>query len=120
MTYQSNTFTITLNNKDISHLVLSINYEDYESNKADILKLKLYPNINLNLKDEISFRINNTLIGKFYIASIAYNYKTSYELECTSIDYSSGFRIRKNRSFDKLSYKEILESVAKENNLIPK
>lgn len=120
MNYQSNIFTITLNNKSISDLVLSINYEDYESNKADTLKLKLFPSIKPNLKDEIEFKIDNTLIGKFYIASIAYNYKTNYELECTSIDYSSGFRIRKNRSFDKLSYKEILESIAKENNLIAK
>lgn len=38
MNYQSNTFTITLNDKSISDLVLSINYEDYESNKADMLK----------------------------------------------------------------------------------
>ncbi|MDO7253909.1 phage late control D family protein [Helicobacter cappadocius] len=115
--YKTNNFKITLNNKDISVCVMSISYEDFENSQSDTFKIKVFPNIRPNIKDKIKFFIDNHLMGSFSIASIAYNYKTSYEIECTSIDYSSSFRERKNRSFDNLSYKQILEAIAKENNL---
>lgn len=115
--YKSHTFTITLNDKDISHLIISITYDDFESSQSDVLKFKLFPTFIPKLKDKVTFSINNHLMGEFYIASIGYSYKSSYECECSSIDYSSNFRMRKNRSFDKLSYKQILQSIAKENNL---
>ncbi|PAF46299.1 hypothetical protein BKH41_09330 [Helicobacter sp. 12S02232-10] len=118
--YKSHQFKITLNEKDISHLVLSIHYADFESIQSDTLKLKLFPNIKPNIKDKIKFSIDGVLMGSFYIASIEYTYKSSYEIECTSIHYASNLRIKKNRSFDKLSYLQILESIAKENNLTPK
>ncbi|PAF49201.1 hypothetical protein BKH41_03725 [Helicobacter sp. 12S02232-10] len=118
--YNNHQFKITLNDKDISHLVTSISYEDFESDKSDTLKIKLFPSIKPNLKDKIKFFIDNHLMGSFYIASIEYTYKTSYEIECASIDFTSNLRTKKNRSFDKLSYQQILESIAKENNLTPK
>lgn len=118
--YKNHNFKITLNDKDISYLVISITYEDFESNNSDTLKLKIFPNIRPILKDKVKFFIDSTLMGSFYIASIAYNYKSSYEIDCASINMNSGFKMKKNRSFDNLSYKQILESIAKENNFIPK
>ncbi|PAF50871.1 contractile injection system protein, VgrG/Pvc8 family [Helicobacter sp. 13S00477-4] len=115
--YKSCEFKITLNDKDISDLIVSIAYEDFESDQSDTLKIKIFPTITPKLKDKVRFYIDNHLIGSFSIASIAYTYKSSYECDCSSIDYSSNFRMRKNRSFDKLSYKQILQSIAKENNL---
>lgn len=114
--YSSPDFKITLNDKDISHLVISIVYEDFESNNSDTLKIKLFPQITPKLKDKLQFYINSNLMGSFSIASIAYTYKSSYEIDCSSIDFNSNFKMRKNRSFDNLSYKQILESIAKENN----
>ncbi|PAF53254.1 hypothetical protein BKH42_06930 [Helicobacter sp. 13S00482-2] len=118
--YQADGFKITLNDKDISHLILEINYDEHSSNEADTFKFKIFPASKPTIKDEVKFYINANLIGTFYIASIAYAYKTSYELTCTSINFISNFKVKKNRSFDKLSYKQILDSIAKENNLTPK
>lgn len=119
-TYNAPLFKITLNKKDITHSAISINYEEFSTNQSDTLSIKLFPNIKPILKDEVSFFINNSLMGTFYIASIAYTYKTSYEIECTSINFASSFRTKKNRSFDNVSYKKILQSISEENNLIPK
>lgn len=118
--YNAPLVKISLNDKDITNSVISFAYEEFSTNQSDTLKIKLFPNIKPALKDKIVFSINQSLMGVFYVASIAYNYKSSYEIDCTSIDFVSSFRTKKSRSFDNLSYKSILESIAKENNLTPK
>lgn len=118
--YKTHNFKITLNDKDISYLVISIAYEDFESQQSDTLKLKIFPNITPKLKDKVKFYIDEVLMGSFCIASVAYTYKSSYEIDCASITMNSGFKMKKNRSFDNLSYKQILEGIAKENNFTPK
>ncbi|PAF46145.1 hypothetical protein BKH46_08850 [Helicobacter sp. 12S02634-8] len=118
--YSAPQFNITHNGADISNLIMHINYEDFEGEKSDTLKLKLYPRITPKLKDKIIFSINGTEMGSFYVASIAYAYQTSYEIQCTSIDFSAELRTKKSRSFHQLSYQQIIESIAKENDLTPK
>lgn len=118
--YNAPLIKVSLNDKDISNSVISIAYEEFSTNQSDTLKIKLFPNIKPTLKDKVVFSINHSLMGVFYIASIAYTYKSSYEIDCTSIDFASSFRTKKSRSFENLSYKSILSSIAKENNLTPK
>ncbi|WP_300446155.1 phage late control D family protein [Helicobacter typhlonius] len=101
--------------------ILSLSYMDYEKDNVDMLSLTLAPNSKLpSFGDRIELLLGrNSLnfMGAFYVSSIKESYLHHYTIEATSIDYTKEFKILKSRSFENLSYAQILQSVARENNL---
>lgn len=115
-------FAITLNgNRNHKLIITSLSYIDYESDNADTLSLNLSYNSPLpKFSDRIELflgRDSLNFMGAFYVSSIKEEYKQSYLIEATSIDFSKELKIKKNRSFEKLSYGDILKTIARENNL---
>lgn len=104
-----------------SLLILSLSYMDYEKDSVDTLSIILAPHSKLpSFGDRIElFLGRNSLnfMGAFYVSSIKENYLQHYTIEATSIDYTKEFKIKKSRSFESLSYAQILQSIARENNL---
>lgn len=100
---------------------ISLNIEDNESDEADRLNLSLiWQNLLPSYKDNIEIYINGEFLGHFIIANIKAEYKKTIWLEAVSVDMMSDFTKRKNRTFENKTYKEIIQSIAKENNYFVK
>ncbi|TLD80189.1 phage late control D family protein [Helicobacter sp. MIT 05-5293] len=101
--------------------ILSLSYMDYEKDNVDMLSLTLAPHSKLpSFGDRIELLLGRSALnfmGAFYVSSIKENYLQHYTIEATSIDYTKEFKIIKSRSFESLSYAQILQSIARENNL---
>ncbi|MSN96342.1 phage tail protein [Campylobacter sp. FMV-PI01] len=94
----------------------SISIEDNERDLADRFIANMsYHNARPRMKDSIEVFINNLFLGKFIISRVSVDYKKSFSIEAVSVDFMSDFTKNKNRTFENQSYKEIIESIAKEN-----
>lgn len=94
----------------------SLTIEDYEGDLADRLSaVMVYSNARPKMKDAIEIFVNGLFLGKFVVSSVRVDYRVSFTIEAVSVDFMSDFTKEKNRTFENLSYKEIIESVAKEN-----
>lgn len=117
--YKKPKIQIYYNGKDKTQEMawISITINDYENSQTDTANISLkWDNAKPRLKDNITIYANAAWLGSFNITKIKYNYKQSYEIEAIAADFCNGFKEKKNRSFQKLSYKEIIETIAKENN----
>ncbi|MGP1484912.1 MAG: phage late control D family protein [Campylobacter sp.] len=95
---------------------IDISIEDFESDEADVLRITMHwQNAKPREEDNIKIYVDDNFLGDFTISTIKYNYKISYEIEAISANYFKEFREKKNRTFEEMSYKEILTSIAKEN-----
>lgn len=56
-------------------------------------------------------------MGAFYVSSIKESYLQNFQIEATSIDYTTDFKTKKSRSFSNLTYAQILYNIARKNNL---
>ncbi|PAF44161.1 hypothetical protein [Helicobacter sp. 11S02629-2] len=101
--------------------IQSLSYNDYSKDSIDTLSLTCAPNAKtLNFGDRCELYLgykSYNFFGSFYISSIKENYLTSMEYEALSIDFSKGLKNPKNRSFKTQPVKDIIESIARENNL---
>lgn len=110
---------ILYNGTDKTNLLnwTSLHIEDNESDEADKLNLILaWSNLLPRYKDNIEIYINGDFLGSFIIANIKADYKKTIQVEAVSVDMMSDFTKHKNRTFKNLSYKTIIENIAKENN----
>ena len=115
-------YSITLNGTSKHNLIITnLCYTDYESDSADTLSLTLAPNSALpTFSDRIElFLGRNSLnfMGAFYVSAIKEEYRQSFQVEATSIDFSKELKVKKSRSFENLRLKDILSTIARENNL---
>lgn len=95
----------------------SIQITDNESNESDSVNITmLWGSLKPRFKDEIKIFVDDNYLGSFIISAIKINYKKSYEVEAISADFMGGFKTKKNRTFEKQSYEQIIQSIAKENN----
>ncbi|WP_033915521.1 phage late control D family protein [Campylobacter sputorum] len=94
----------------------NINIDDNESDLADVVSLTLvWQNLLPRFKDSIDIYVDDNFLGHFIIANIRADYKKSISVEAVSVDMMSDFTKNKNRTFEAMSYGEILQSIANEN-----
>ncbi len=95
----------------------NISIQDYEGQQADTINITIaWDNTRVRPKDKISIYCDGNFLGIFTITAIKIDYKKSYTIEGVSGDFMSNFIVKKNRSFQKKTYKQIIEQIAKENN----
>ncbi|MGP1580320.1 MAG: phage late control D family protein [Wolinella sp.] len=95
---------------------IDITINDFESDEADTLLLSIHWQSPIpRQKDNIKIYVDNHFLGSFVISTIRYNYKKSYEIEAISANFFESFKEKKNRTFLRQSYEQILRGIAKEN-----
>ncbi|TLD97685.1 hypothetical protein LS71_002795 [Helicobacter jaachi] len=112
---------VSLNGKKSHNLnITQVRYSDFEKDNIDTLCLELAPNATPpNFGDRIElFMGRNALyfFGAFYVSAIKEQYKRGFSIDCTSIDYTKGFKVKKSRTFEG-SIADCIRSIARENNL---
>lgn len=115
-------FRVSLNGEKEHRLFIkSLSLRDYEKDNVDMLSLTLAPNSTPpKFGDRLELfmgRDDYYFFGAFYVSTIKESYLQEYRIEATSIDYSKGFKIKKNRTFEGLALIDVLRSIARENNL---
>lgn len=102
-------------------LVQSLRHTDHEKDQPDTLSLQLAPNCTppkFGTKLELFLGWDKlTFMGAFYVSALKENYKKSFSLDATSLNFTKELKERKSRSFKDKSLKDILESIAREHGL---
>lgn len=97
---------------------INISITDNEGKDTDKLNITLgYGSPAPRFKDSIEIYIDGFFLGHFIIATIKTKYKKIYDIEAISANFMSSLKDRKSRSHIKLSYKQIIENIAKEHGL---
>ena len=97
---------------------INISITDNEGKDTDKLNITLgYGSPAPRFKDSIEIYIDGFFLGHFIIATIKTKYKRIYDIEAISANFMSSLKDRKSRSHIKLSYKQIIENIAKEHGL---
>ena len=97
---------------------ISISITDNEGKDTDKLNITLgYGSPAPRFKDTIDIYVDSFFLGHFIIATIKTKYKRSYDIEAIAADFMSSLKDRKSRSHVKLSYRQIIENIAKEHGL---
>lgn len=97
---------------------ISISITDNEGKDTDKLNITLgYGSPAPRFKDSIDIYVDGFFLGHFTIATIKTKYKRSYDIEAIAADFMSSLKDHKSRSHVKLSYRQIIENIAKEHGL---
>ena len=120
------TFKLLANNKDITNHIaknlISLQFKDEAGEKSDEITLSVYGDFKRpSYKDILKLYLGYKEGGLFFCGSF---YVQTTErageiltITATGADFSSGLKVKKNRTFEKMSLKEVVEKIAKEHNL---
>lgn len=118
--YLSPKVKILYNGVDKTHVMdwINISINDNEGKDTDKLNIVLgYGSPAPRLKDDIEIYVDGYFLGHFKVATIKTKYKITYDIEAISADFMSSLKDHKSRSHIGLSYKQIIENIAKEHGL---
>ncbi|MBD5164581.1 phage late control D family protein [Helicobacter sp.] len=119
-------FKILANEKDVTaHIaknLIELSFKDEAGIVSDEITLSVYGAFKRpKYKDKLKLWLGYKESGLWYCGSFAVQSsertESSTTITATGVDFSSGLKKRKNRAWEKLSLKEIVERIAKEHDL---
>lgn len=119
-------FKIVANNQDVTEHIaknlISLSFKDEAGIVSDEITLSVYGAFKRpQYKDVLKLWIGYKESGLWYCGSFAVQSSERTEsattITATGVDFSGGLKKKKNRAWEKLSLKEIVEKIAKENGL---
>lgn len=117
-------FRILANDNDVTHHIaknlIDITIKDEIGDISDEMTLRIYGDFKRpKYKDVLKLYLGYETLwycGSFAVQSSERTESTT-TITATGVDFSGGLKVKKNRAWEKLSLKEIVEKIAKENGL---
>lgn len=119
-------FKILANNQDVTkHIaknLISLSFKDEAGIVSDEITLSVYgafkrPKYQDKLKVWIGYQESGLWYCGSFVVQSSERTESTTTITATGVDFSGGLKKKKNRSWEKLSLKEIVETIAKENTL---
>jgi len=121
-------FRLIANNKDVTQHIdknlISLNFHDESGTKADKIDIKVYGDfIRPKYKDKLKLylgykeKLEEFYCGLFIIQNTSWSKNNILTISATATDFSKNLKVLKNREFETISIKQLIEKIAKDHNL---